>query len=78
MALKRTVVHLDEEDLRILKEAAARDGVPEAQLIRHGVHLAALGARCWEEEMDIPAFDFGDPTFADRAKEILNGFEGDE
>lgn len=67
------MVHLDEDDLAIIKEAAARKGIPEAEIIRRGVHLAAMGERRWAEPMDIPSFDSGDPEFASRAREILYG-----
>lgn len=42
MALKRTTVYVDVEDLAVIKEAAAREGVTEAEIIRAAVHLAAL------------------------------------
>lgn len=73
MTLKRTTVYVDEQDLAIIKEAAARRGVPEAEIIRRGVHLAAMGERRWEEPLDMPTFDSGDPTFANRVREVLHG-----
>ncbi|MFE7128428.1 CopG family transcriptional regulator [Streptomyces sp. NPDC057617] len=73
MTLKRTTVYVDEQDLAIIKEAAARRGVPEAEIIRRGVHLAAMGERRWEEPLEMPAFDSGDPTFANRVREVLHG-----
>ncbi|MFF9015075.1 ribbon-helix-helix protein, CopG family [Streptomyces sp. NPDC014870] len=77
MTLKRTTVHVDERDLAIIKEAAARKGIPEAEIIRRGIHLAAMGERRWEEPLDFPTFDSGDPQFAHRVREELYG-EGDE
>jgi hypothetical protein len=64
---------VDEQDLAIIKEAAARWGVPEAEIIRHGIHLAAMGERPWEESLDMPTFDSGDPTLANRVREVLYG-----
>ncbi|MET0865710.1 MAG: ribbon-helix-helix protein, CopG family [Nakamurella sp.] len=49
MARKRTTVFADEEDLAILKAAAARLGVPEAELLRDAIHLAAMSNRVWDE-----------------------------
>lgn len=49
MAMKRTTVFADEEDLALLREAARRRGVVEAELIREGIHLAALSNRQWSE-----------------------------
>lgn len=73
MSLKRTTVHVDEHDLSIIKETAARQGIPEAEIIRRGVHLAAMGERRWEEPLDFPEFDSGDPDFAHRVRELLYG-----
>ncbi len=40
MSLKRTNVYTDSDDLALVKEIAAHRGVPEAQAIREGIHLA--------------------------------------
>ena len=48
MSLKRTNVYADSEDLALIKEIAARRGVPEAQIIREGIHLAAMSNRVWD------------------------------
>jgi hypothetical protein len=61
MSLKRTNVYADAEDLARIKDAAARRGVPEAEIIREGIHLAAMSSRVWDEPMDWPTFD-GDGT----------------
>lgn len=47
MTLKRTNVYADAEDLAIIKEAAARKGISEAEIIREAIHLAALAQRTW-------------------------------
>jgi hypothetical protein len=56
MSLKRTNVYADGEDLALIKEIAARRGVPEAQIIREGIHLAAMSARVWDGSFDWPTF----------------------
>lgn len=71
MALKRTTVYLDENDLRDLKIAAARRGVSEAEIIREGVQQALLRHRVWDEPVSFPRVSSGDPTFASRTDEIL-------
>lgn len=71
MALKRTTVYLDENDLRDLKVAAARRGVSEAEIIREGVRHALLRNRVWDEPVNFPRVSSGDPTFAARTDEIL-------
>ncbi|MCP3817612.1 ribbon-helix-helix domain-containing protein [Streptomyces sp. A3M-1-3] len=49
MTLKRTNVYADAEDLAIIKEAATRKGISEAEIIRKAIHLAALSERTWDE-----------------------------
>ncbi|MFC5663301.1 hypothetical protein ACFP3U_09960 [Kitasatospora misakiensis] len=49
MALKRTTVYVEAEDLAVIKEAAAREGIAEAEIIREGIHLAAMSRRRWDE-----------------------------
>jgi hypothetical protein len=49
MGMKRTTVFADEEDLAVLKAAAARRGVAEAELLREAIHLVALAERRWPE-----------------------------
>ena len=66
MSLRRTNVYADTEDLVRIKEAAARRGVPEAEIIREGIHLAAMSAHVWDEPLDWPVFDGnGTPVLSD-------------
>jgi Ribbon-helix-helix protein, copG family len=63
MSLKRTNVYADTDDLALIKEIAARRGVPEAQIIREGIHLAAMSNRVWDAPLDWPAFEgTGEPA----------------
>jgi len=55
--MKRTNVYADPEDLALIKEAAKRRGIPEAEIIREGIHLAAMANRVWDEPLDWPVFD---------------------
>jgi hypothetical protein len=57
MSLKRTNVYADAEDLELIKQIAARRGVPEAQIIREGIHLAAMSNRVWDDALDWPTFE---------------------
>lgn len=54
---------VDEEDLRLVKVAAEREGRPEAELIRKAFHLVAMSTRTWDEPFfpDDLSFDFGGP-----------------
>jgi hypothetical protein len=64
MALKRTNVYAEDDDLLLIKEAAARLGVPEAEIIREGIHRIALAHRVWDEPFvsDEETFDLGGPV----------------
>ncbi|MFH8365453.1 CopG family transcriptional regulator [Streptomyces sp. NPDC018031] len=57
MSMKRTNVYADPEDLALIKEAAQRRGIPEAEIIREGIHLAAMANRVWDEPFDWPTFE---------------------
>lgn len=49
MGMKRTTVFADEEDLAVIKAAAGRRGVSEAEILRGAIHLAAMANRTWDE-----------------------------
>jgi hypothetical protein len=69
MSMKRTNVYADPEDLALIKEAAARRGIPEAEIIREGIHLAAMANRVWDEPLDWPTFDgSGAPVTKDEVR----------
>jgi hypothetical protein len=57
MSMKRTNVYADPEDLAIIKEAAKRRGVSEAEIIRQGIHLAAMANRVWDEPLFSRTFE---------------------
>ncbi|WP_306359984.1 CopG family transcriptional regulator [Nocardia sp. CC227C] len=57
MSLKRTNVYADPDDLAVIRDAAARRGVSEAEIIREAIHRAAQKLRMWSEPLDFPSFD---------------------
>ena len=57
MSMKRTNVYADPEDLAIIKEAAARRGISESEIIRQGIHLAAMANRVWDEPLFSRTFE---------------------
>ncbi|MHB9758251.1 ribbon-helix-helix domain-containing protein [Streptomyces sp. BYX5S] len=57
MSMKRTNVYADPEDLAIIKEAAKRRGISEAEIIRQGIHLAAMANRVWGEPLFSRTFE---------------------
>ncbi|KLL09674.1 CopG family transcriptional regulator [Protofrankia coriariae] len=72
MALKKTTVMVEEEYLQIVKEAAAREGRPESEYFREAFRIAALHARRWSGDWDIPALDFGGPLTEDDVREAID------
>jgi hypothetical protein len=75
MSMKRTNVYADPEDLALIKEASQRRGIPEAEIIREGIHLAAMANRVWDEPLDWPTFEgTGEPvTGEDVTAAVTNG-----
>ncbi|MCP2297336.1 ribbon-helix-helix protein, CopG family [Nocardia amikacinitolerans] len=59
MGLKKTTVMVDETDLELIKQAAAREGRPESEFFREAFHLAAIRSRRWQNDWDIPVVDLG-------------------
>lgn len=71
MALKKTTVMVDEDDLALVKQAAAREGRPESEYFREAFHIAAVRTRRWQADWDIPTLDFGGPITADDIHQSL-------
>lgn len=71
MPPKKTTVRVDEDDLAVIKEAAARDGRPESEYFREAFHLAALRARRWPAEWDIPTVAFGHPVTPHEVPQVV-------
>lgn len=72
MSLKKTTVMVDEADLAVIKKAAARDGRPESEYFREAFHLAALRAQRWDDQWEIPRFDFGHAISADEVHKTVS------
>ncbi len=72
MVLKKTTVMVDEEYLQIIKEAAAREGRPESEYFREAFRIAALRARRWSDDWDIPVLDFGGPVTEDDVRTAVD------
>ncbi|MFJ7111910.1 hypothetical protein ACIQW4_01860 [Streptomyces albogriseolus] len=63
MGLRRITLHVDDGDLLLIKEAADRLGVPEAEVIREGIHQIAAAHRLRDEPFvsGDETFDLGEP-----------------
>jgi hypothetical protein len=74
MPLKKTTVMVDEADLALIKEAAAREGRPESEYFREAFHIAALRTQRWDDDWEIPRLDFGGPvTVEDIDRAVTDG-----
>ncbi len=69
--MKRTTVFANEDDLATIKAAAARRGVPEAELLRDAIHLAAMAARSWDEPFFTHTYVPKDRSRRGSADEVL-------
>lgn len=70
--LRRTNVYADAADLAIIKEAAVRRGISEAEIIREGIHLAAMSSRAWDAPLDWPTFEGpGTPAIGDEVTRTI-------
>lgn len=67
--MKRITVRADPEDLANIRESARRRGVAAAEIIREGIHMAALANRVWDEPLSWPTFERSDAA----ASEAENG-----
>lgn len=56
---------VDEDDIELIKDAAAREGRPESEYLREAFHIAAMRTRRWDGQWDIPTFDLGGPIRED-------------
>ncbi|MEU8567142.1 CopG family transcriptional regulator [Streptomyces pathocidini] len=57
MPMKRTNVYVDPDELAIIKEAARRRGVSEAEITRQGIHPTAMANRVWDEPLFSRTFE---------------------
>ncbi|HEY3483677.1 MAG TPA: CopG family transcriptional regulator [Streptomyces sp.] len=72
MTLKRTTVYADSDDLAVIKEAAAREGIAEAEIIREAIHLAALSKRVWNEPLAWPRFNSANDPATRSGEDVLD------
>ena len=70
--MEKTTVYLTEAQKRSLGKMARQTGRSEAQLIREGIDMVTTTRRV--AEPNLPLFDSGDPTLAERVDELLDGF----
>lgn len=72
MAMIKTTVYLPDQLKAELERTAAETRRSEAEIIREGIELAI--ARHTPPAPQMGLFDSGDPHFAERVDELLEGF----
>lgn len=70
--MEKTTVYLPSDLKRALELAARLEGKSEAELIREGVAVIVEPHRV--AEPTAPLFNSGDPDFASRVDELMEGF----
>ncbi|MFB8274390.1 ribbon-helix-helix protein, CopG family [Nocardia colli] len=70
--LKKTTVMVDEEDLALIKAAAAREGRPESEIFREAFHIAALRTKRWTDNWDIPTISSGTSRTAEEMNQVVH------
>ncbi|WP_367126563.1 CopG family transcriptional regulator [Streptomyces phytohabitans] len=79
MSMKRTNVYADPEDLAIIKEAARRRGMSEAEIIRQGIHLAAMANQVWDEPLFSRTYEGrGRTSSKDELRDVVADAAGDD
>ncbi len=63
---------VEEADLVLIKQAAAREDRPESEYFREAFHLAAVRTQRWDDQWDIPRLDFGHPVSAEEIHETVS------
>jgi hypothetical protein len=71
MALTETTMVVDENDLAVIRAAAAREGRSEAEYFREAFHLTALRAQRWLGDWDMPTFDLGEPLGPEDVTQVV-------
>lgn len=69
--MKKTTIYLPDDLKQKVEQTAASQGKSEADVIRDAVAAAVVRPR---PRIPLPGFTLGDPTIAERAGELLDGF----
>ena len=72
--MKKTTVYLPDELKRSLEQMASDEGRSEAELIRSAIQTAVQQRERPRPRIPITTRPLGDPSFAERVDELLDGF----
>lgn len=71
--MKKTTLYLPDELKKRIEEAALEQGRSEADVIREALDTSVQRPRA-EPRIPLPGVGLGDPTIAERAGDLLDGF----
>lgn len=72
--MKKTTIYLSDELKDGIEAAARREKRSEAEIIRDALSAAVEARRPPEPQIPLPGVSLGNPTIAERADELLEGF----
>lgn len=73
--LKKTTIYLPDELKKKVEEMARQEKKSEADIIRDAVSTAVHTWRVYPKpQLPLPGMKLGDPTIAERAGDLLDGF----
>ncbi|HKO57904.1 MAG TPA: CopG family transcriptional regulator [Thermoanaerobaculia bacterium] len=71
--MKKTTLYLPDELKKRIEETASADGRSEADVIRDAI-ASSVQRRQGQPRIPLPGVTLGDPTIAERAGDLLDGF----
>jgi Ribbon-helix-helix protein, copG family len=72
--MKKTTLYLPDELKERVETVARAAGRSEADVIRDAIAVAVAVQRAPDPRIPLPGMSLGDPTVAERAGELLDGF----
>lgn len=72
--MKKTTIYLPDDLKDRLETLAQSEGRSEAEVIRDAIAVAVAARRPPEPRAPLPGAKLGDPSVADRAGELMDGF----
>lgn len=72
--MKKTTLYLPDELKQRIESVAETEGRSEADVIRDAISCAVAAQRTPAPRIPLPGMKLGDPTIAERAGDLMDGF----
>lgn len=72
--MKKTTLYLPDELKEQIETLARAEGRSEANVIRDAISMAVASRKAPEPRIPLPGMSLGDPSVAERAGDLLDGF----